>query len=287
MFFAPTLLALTRPELGNHVKILCLSSGNAAGLGSIREKELHKSALHLGLRDESDVFVVDDPTNFPDSMTTDWSATSIASLLASAFAPTISCESNATSTASSPTTATHRKPHSNGNARSNNEDDTTPPTATIDVLLTFDPSGISNHPNHRSLHHGARAFLSSLMKGKSGYACPVTLYTLTTTNIVRKYLGALDAPVSMIVGIVQGLLYGKKEKDDTAVTSASNDTSIRVQESAPRQARRLLFISGIPEWLKAQQAMVAGHKSQMVWFRWGWITIGRYMVVNDLKREVV
>lgn len=27
MFFAPTLLALTRPELGNHVKILCMSSG--------------------------------------------------------------------------------------------------------------------------------------------------------------------------------------------------------------------------------------------------------------------
>ncbi|RDW63023.1 uncharacterized protein DSM5745_10134 [Aspergillus mulundensis] len=27
MFFAPTLLALTKPELGNHVKILCLSSG--------------------------------------------------------------------------------------------------------------------------------------------------------------------------------------------------------------------------------------------------------------------
>jgi N-acetylglucosaminylphosphatidylinositol deacetylase len=27
MFFAPTVLALTAPELGNHVKILCLSSG--------------------------------------------------------------------------------------------------------------------------------------------------------------------------------------------------------------------------------------------------------------------
>lgn len=27
MFFAPTLLALTDPKLGNHVKILCLSSG--------------------------------------------------------------------------------------------------------------------------------------------------------------------------------------------------------------------------------------------------------------------
>lgn len=27
MFFAPTLLALTQPHLGNHIKILCLSSG--------------------------------------------------------------------------------------------------------------------------------------------------------------------------------------------------------------------------------------------------------------------
>ncbi len=32
MFFAPTLLALTRPELGNHVKILCLSSGRLSML---------------------------------------------------------------------------------------------------------------------------------------------------------------------------------------------------------------------------------------------------------------
>jgi N-acetylglucosaminylphosphatidylinositol deacetylase len=217
-------------------------------------------------------------------MTTDWSATSIASLLASAFAPDISCQSNATSTSSSPTSVTHRKPHSNGSAR--NDDDSAPPAATIDVLLTFDPSGISNHPNHRSLHHGARAFLSSLMKGKSGYTCPVTLYTLTTTNIVRKYLGALDAPISMIIGVVQGIFAGK-EKDNHTTTSASNDTSIRVQESSGKESRRLLFISGISEWLKAQKAMVAGHKSQMVWFRWGWITIGRYMVVNDLKREVV
>lgn len=32
MFFAPTVLALTRPETGNHVKILCLSSGTPARL---------------------------------------------------------------------------------------------------------------------------------------------------------------------------------------------------------------------------------------------------------------
>ena len=29
MFFAPTVLALTKPELGNHLKILCLSTGTS------------------------------------------------------------------------------------------------------------------------------------------------------------------------------------------------------------------------------------------------------------------
>jgi N-acetylglucosaminylphosphatidylinositol deacetylase len=61
MFFAPTVLALTRPETGNHVKILCLSTGNADGLGETRKKELIKSAMLLGLRQEEDVFVVDSP----------------------------------------------------------------------------------------------------------------------------------------------------------------------------------------------------------------------------------
>lgn len=61
MFFAPTVLALTRPEMGNHVKILCLSTGDADGLGETRQKELKKSGVLLGLKDEDDVFIVDDP----------------------------------------------------------------------------------------------------------------------------------------------------------------------------------------------------------------------------------
>lgn len=61
MFFAPTVLALTRPATGNHVKILCLSSGDAAGLGETRKRELVKSGLVLGLRRAEDVFVVDNP----------------------------------------------------------------------------------------------------------------------------------------------------------------------------------------------------------------------------------
>lgn len=34
MFFAPTILGLLKPELGNHLKILCLSSGTSNNLSS-------------------------------------------------------------------------------------------------------------------------------------------------------------------------------------------------------------------------------------------------------------
>lgn len=49
MFFAPTVQALTRPELGNHLKILCLSNGGKDGLGGVRRRELGVAAGLLGV----------------------------------------------------------------------------------------------------------------------------------------------------------------------------------------------------------------------------------------------
>lgn len=46
MFFAPTVLALSRPETGNHVKILCLSSGKSCFSQSQRARG---STLYIGL----------------------------------------------------------------------------------------------------------------------------------------------------------------------------------------------------------------------------------------------
>ncbi|KAL4761740.1 PIG-L family deacetylase [Aspergillus foveolatus] len=252
MFFAPTLLALTKPELGNHIKILCLSSGDADGLGHIRRGELQKSAKRLGIRGDNDVLVLNDP-RFQDGMGTSWAKNEIASLLTATFAP------NASASAS--------KSMSRKQAKSRDE----APTATIDVLLTFDAHGVSNHINHRSLYHGARHFLTTLMKDKPGYSCPVTLYTLRTTNLLRKYIGVLDAPFTMIKGVLDGLF---------AVSSSKIRRNVKEQMPA-----KLLFVSSVGEWMTAQSAMVKAHQSQMVWFRWGWIGIGRYMVVNDLKRE--
>ncbi|KAM5448378.1 N-acetylglucosaminyl-phosphatidylinositol de-N-acetylase [Microsporum audouinii] len=293
MFFAPTLLALTKPELGNHVKILCLSSGDAAGIGHIRKQELQKSALRLGLRNESDVFIVDDPSRFPDSMSATWSEDSISVLLASAFAPGLAVQPPAspqahrrkTSTANSVSGDRARSPPVNGNATIDDTPNQSAPVATIDVLLTFDQSGVSNHPNHRSLYHGARAFLQVLMRGRSGSACPVTLYTLTSTNIARKYLGVFDAPITMLNGVISNA-FGGSSTNGAPLPPTSKTQELRgVRESPP--ANRLLFINSVNDWLSGWKAMVYAHKSQMVWFRWGWISIGRYMVVNDLKRERV
>lgn len=41
MFFAPTVLALTRPETGNHVKILCLSSGKQLPASTFQKLKQH------------------------------------------------------------------------------------------------------------------------------------------------------------------------------------------------------------------------------------------------------
>ncbi|KAK7606719.1 putative deacetylase LmbE-like domain-containing protein [Phyllosticta paracitricarpa] len=230
MFFAPTVQALAKPELGNHIKILCLSSGDADGLGETRKKELVKSGTILGLKSEEDVLVIED-TNFPDSMSVTWNPRLISNLLTKAFAPRVASLPN-----------------------------TSAPEATIDVLITFDAQGISGHPNHRSLYHGAHAFLKALMHRHAGWECPIKLYTLTTVNIMRKYASVLDSPAT-----VGSILLQRKQTG-----------------SFPSP---LLFASGPSDVATAQTAMTKAHASQMVWFRWGWITIGRYLVVNDLRRE--
>lgn len=167
-------------------------------------------------------------------MSVTWNPKLLSNLLAKAFAPNIS------------TTPTTR-----------------PPAATIDVIITFDAGGVSGHPNHRSLYHGAHAFLKTLMQRHSGWDCPVKLYTLTSVNIARKYASVLDAPMTVLSALVQ--------RKDAAGAFPSP----------------LMFVSGPQQVRTAQGAMVKAHKSQMVWFRWGWIGIGRYMVMNDLRKEKV
>ncbi|KAL7625989.1 N-acetylglucosaminyl-phosphatidylinositol de-N-acetylase [Parahypoxylon ruwenzoriense] len=243
MFFSPTVLALTRPETGNHVKILCLSSGNADGLGETRKEELVKSGMLLGLRNENDVLVHDSP-EFPDSITTTWDSSKISVLLCSAFAPHLARQKTSNATA---------------------------PTAAIDVLITFDEGGVSSHPNHISLYHGARGFLSALVHGKPGWASPVDLYTLSSVGILRKYTTFLDVFPTML-----------------ALAFGGSEARKKSDKGNPGALINISALGGTREsYGTARRAMTQGHKSQMVWFRWGWITMSRYMFINDLRLERV
>jgi N-acetylglucosaminylphosphatidylinositol deacetylase len=185
---------------------------------------------------------------FQDSQTASWPTTPIVSLLEQAFASSLA------------TTPSSKAP-----------------TASIDVLITFDASGVSGHPNHISLYHGAREFLRRLTKRHPGWECPVTLYTLRSVGIGRKYLGPLDAVVTML-GAAVGRL--------TGMDGMGRGKGKGIKKGGD-QAGLLLFVSGIGGWRRAQTAMVQAHASQMRWFRWGWIGSSRYMVVNDLRVEKV
>ncbi|KAI1610869.1 N-acetylglucosaminylphosphatidylinositol deacetylase [Exophiala viscosa] len=271
MFFSPTLQALTNPNLQNHLKILCMSTGNADGLGDTRKLELEKAALTLGLRRKEDVFVLDDE-RFKDGMREDWKPEEIAKVLASAFAPHLNAKSPKDSGVDDKDSSKDRKKSKTKQVKFSPLPTSDSPRASIDVLITFDQSGISGHPNHKALYHGAQLFLQQIMRGYSGYACPVALYTLPSINIFRKYSSILDAIPTMLEGIYATIL-------GNAMSSKGSGKK--------EGADRVVFINDIFKYWRAREAMVNGHKSQMVWFRWGWIGLGRYMYVNDLRNEKI
>ena len=128
----------------------------------------------------------------------------------------------------------------------------------IDTLITFDQDGVSSHPNHISLLEGAKQYIRSIP-----HPHPILLYTLSSVSLPRKYASIFD-------GVTTLFLRWKARGNGWGGEGAPND---------------VLFVSGWKEYRMAQKAMVEGHESQMRWFRWGWIVLSRYLVINDLKLE--
>ncbi|KAF7313816.1 hypothetical protein HMN09_00539000 [Mycena chlorophos] len=123
MFFAPTILALTRlqraEERSSRVYSMCLSAGNADGLGQVRKSELESSLDMLGI-DADKRLLVDHP-DLQDNFTAHWDEFTIASVL-------------------EPFVVEHD----------------------ITTILTFDEQGVSGHPNHISLPKGVQQLMYTL-----------------------------------------------------------------------------------------------------------------------------
>ncbi|KAD1358624.1 hypothetical protein E3N88_42951 [Mikania micrantha] len=56
----------------------------------------------------------------------------------------------------------------------------------IDIIITFDNYGVSNHCNHRDVHHGVRRFMLDSTQRD------IEAWELVSTNIIRKYIGPID-----------------------------------------------------------------------------------------------
>jgi N-acetylglucosaminylphosphatidylinositol deacetylase len=276
MFFAPALIALASPESGNQVRIVCLSTGDADGKGEIRRGELLNSARRLGIRQDQDVHIANDQ-RFRDGPENDWKKADIADFLAQLLGPEAISQSNTTPFSSpTPGPTLRRGQQQNGEAISISERNQ--PAVMHDVFLTFDNQGISLHPNHCACYHGAKHFLDTLPTQPSSTAPPPVLYTLTSIPLSRKYISVLDAPVTVLA-----TLFDLLTKLKITTSKASTSASARAESGD----RSVVFVSGFSDYARAFGAMVFAHKTQMLWFRWGWILAGRYMVVNDLKREQV
>ncbi|KAI7874017.1 pigL-like protein [Lichtheimia hyalospora FSU 10163] len=114
----------------------------------------------------------------------------------------------------------------------------------IDTIITFDEYGVSGHPNHIATYHGARYYVTE----NPG----ILLYKLVSIRLPRKYIGVLD------------LVFVQAEK-----------------WLWPLFKSAVVFVSSPGDYLVTHKAM-RQHVSQLVWFRWLYVTFSRYMFINQL-----
>ena len=119
-FFVPSIVNLRKE---NKLYLLCLSNGDADGLGRSREKELEKSCAFLGFAEAPTI--IDDP-DLQDGMDKIWGADLVAEQITRYLTAKMKLGKD-------------------------NE---------IDIIVSFDEHGISYHPNHIAVNAGVCKVIS-------------------------------------------------------------------------------------------------------------------------------
>eukprot|EP01013_Petalomonas_cantuscygni_P034632 TRINITY_DN62473_c0_g1_i1.p1 TRINITY_DN62473_c0_g1~~TRINITY_DN62473_c0_g1_i1.p1 ORF type:complete len:263 (-),score=20.36 TRINITY_DN62473_c0_g1_i1:24-812(-) len=169
MFFTPTLVALR--DAGICCRILCLTTGNADGLGAVRSRELLDSAASFGI-DPSAVRILDDPA-LPDAFAP-WDPVVATRCVARLMAPGGFLD----------------------------------PTV-VRWLFTFDAGGVSGHPNHiatsRAVITAVEDFAAQSSAESEGRLPPPRVSRLVSHRLPAKYLGPLGAALLVaLAGVAQG-----------------------------------------------------------------------------------
>lgn len=125
-------------------------------------------------------------------------------------------------------------------------------------LVTFDNQGVSKHPNHIALAD-VHARLNPYLDSADEVPRPVLLQ-LESPPLATKYTGPIWAVVCALRELAARVLGSSPEGD------------------APEAAT---LISSPVRYAKAIRAMLA-HRSQLVWFRWLYVSFSQLMWVNRL-----
>ncbi|CAK9435722.1 uncharacterized protein LODBEIA_P04400 [Lodderomyces beijingensis] len=225
MFFAPTILELTKPQYNNQVKLVCFSNGDAGdvAMGPVRTRELYASARILGV-EVSNVRVLE----YKDGMNETWHSQDIAKSITQVV-----------------------KEEKEKDKKSGA------------VIVTFDDGGVSRHANHVALFHGCRKFWQ---KSRS-----VRVYTLKSLGFWEKYSFTLLTNVELATDYVTRLIrkFATVNINVSFFSPANDSSSVKIYSDLNKLAC-------------SYAAMAYGHYSQMVWFRYGWLMLSRYLTYNHL-----
>ncbi|KAH9060521.1 LmbE-like protein [Lactarius vividus] len=135
----------------------------------------------------------------------------------------------------------------------------------ISIILTFDPHGVSGHPNHYSLYHGVSKLLAM---SPASFKRPLSAYSLTSKSIVTKY-----------IGIMAPILINLK----TTFSSVLQSTGRGTENNSPGLPVRPIFVAGVGGYYRAVLATLQ-HRSQRTWFRWLYMVFSQYLWVNEWER---
>lgn len=127
-------------------------------------------------------------------------------------------------------------------------------------LITFDSQGVSKHPNHIALAD-VHAHLNPYLDSADEVPRPLLLQ-LESPPLATKYTGPVWAVVCALRELALRVLPSSSSSADDAREAAT-------------------LVSSPVRYAQAIRAMLA-HRSQLVWFRWLYVSFSQLMWVNRL-----
>ena len=261
MFFTPILQYMRRVNIP--VSFLCLTTGDADGLGSVREVELVRSAAFYGIP-ASRVTTLNVP-QFRDGMRERWSPEAVAQAV----------QHHLSSSSSEGSSYFH-------------------------TVITFDSLGVSSHPNHISTYQGVRLLAQ---KEKLKEIPVVAFRMLKTHPLHVKYGGLLSLVATLLWGPEGRLVSKEEKvatnsrasEEDSPLGEVLGKSVSAYQRLQAQQARYHSRRDGAavpwvalirPSQVLSSLTAMKEHRSQLVWFRYIFVAISSYTyynVIDELK----